>query len=431
MLQGGTSALDRPGGPGEFDTSQLVAPPILFLSEAQSASLREAEHPVCDYICSIIFSELTERQTYLSLSARQFDVPARRLLLATWRLAEQFSHRGVRTEHLIIVLLSSDGGHRIAGGDQADRLALLTGALLRATHYRGGGSIGPPSHDVVRPNGLVVEWFGEAAKRAAARGYDAEICVNDLLDVCCTTDCDPVVHTKLVDRLNSLKHIGRINSQLELARQRIQTSNDIAKENEKTTAKGLAAITQSLETIDGKLECLARDISHQVNGEAARLADMKTGLTEIVGAQLKNLGPGAELIAIASDVASTRTGLAALDDKTARITQIHLPRIAANVGALHAGIASLDRTAIEIKGAITPDFTGAMGAIQRQLTTIDRRTERIEADVPRPPTYRWLALILAGVIAVGIATGLALSYLSTSTMNGADGPVMVRDEAKN
>jgi hypothetical protein len=202
-----------------------------------------------------------------------FAIETRRLFLSAWRLAAELGSRAVRAEHLIVALINSGQLVDETGQNQrlyrSEGMALLTGAVIRITHYRGGGEATQSNIEKLKPVDLAAAWIEEAVRRASSRTHTVSL--SDILGVYLTTDLNSEVHGNLVDRARELRTIGYAPSEVELTRQRTETTHDAVKEYKAETRAAFAALTNSLTTLASGSAQLATEVSGRVQRDVTPL----------------------------------------------------------------------------------------------------------------------------------------------------------------
>jgi hypothetical protein len=163
--------------------------------------VRASEQELCDVICANVKVALGRADD----TSLDFTIETKRLFLSAWRLAAELGSRAVRAEHLIVALINSgqlvDETGQNQRLDRSDGMALLTGAVIRITHYRGGGEAAQSNIEKLKPVGLAAGWIGEAVRRASSSAHT--VTITDILGVYQATDLSSDVHGNLVNRAQS------------------------------------------------------------------------------------------------------------------------------------------------------------------------------------------------------------------------------------
>ena len=477
MAQDGSSAspvaaaIERPAGPVPAQPDPIALP------AKDKELLVAADRLVSSRICAGIDAGL--RATGLAADPPLYTEAARQLLRRAWTLAAQLNSREVTIDHLMVGLVNGElaAGEELGAIAGRDAGALLAGALVRIASLEV--TAGPQAVETLLPSENVLRWIGEAGRLAGRRsGGAGALEPDDLVDVLRHADANPSVKRLLRRALLLAVRVGRTQSELVKARQGLESLGKTVSFFRTSTDRRLGTVADELETVSGKLQAIdQRMVSGAGPGTVqmipslatldGRLDDIERCTGEIKSALLAMPGDGdrqqalvtgvpgglpevgamlRRLDAYAAEVKEMqRAGLAEFDLRTRQslgiITRLAMDRATAAAAAAPAaaGVAGGSppvQPAQRIDLApVTTALTGLSGTVEAfgdRLAEIDRRTAAMAGGLSLPPVMPtwWLAGAIAGVLALGILAGVALSYASGASASAEIRPAGARPSGR-
>lgn len=378
--------------PDEDLTSVAVnTPEVAELSPAERQIMLDADRILEERIC---------RQLDAGLDALHLKRPqaygndVRALLRQAWASAAYMRSRAVVAMHLFAALASeprtAETLSEIAG---VDAQWLVTGSIVRTSLLRVSFA-GRPDREIAQPSPQVLKWLAEAGDCARrARPDKPELTPGDLVDVLRDRNADAGVKGWMRQLLKEAADLGRTPAEYVQTRQDVDSTHRTVRQFRAETTQRFARIRTGVGAIDRNLESIASRIQLLPDRRTMmeRFDRLEARLEQAVGT------PRA-----AGDQSDIGTALGAIDARLASLEQRGIDQSQVDVGPV--------ATAVEAAGrSIRSEVYEAAVWQEDKLARIERRADAIEAKLPAPPSWAFLATSVIGVMALGAGLGLMLA----------------------
>lgn len=317
-----------------------------------------SQHQLIDHICGVIDEHLlASKPPYAPV---RYSDETRRTFLYAWTLAAQQHQNQVTEDHILAALLADNLTNRevIAKIAKSDPLSLFIGSLARVSRFEP--VVQPEAMDALLPSEHLVSWIGEAGRFASSRDSNPRIEPTDFVGLSQWSGSNASVRTALSRRLILARQSGDARTQVAKTWRASDSANQTASRLKSSTQDALKSIKENLRILSNEVA----DGRRPINSQLAQLAEQ---------------------------IGQTGGAIAALEGGI--------------VGAFSSHVA-------DIKQLIEQTQRKPLELDKPQLEELTRQIAAFRSPMPDTPSAGRLAMAVAGVVMLGVASGLALNHFA-------------------